>query len=500
MINTTYPAWQTLFKQLLFFFVILLFGLSAGLISSSGNVVFAAALGGIFIAGGLISQPVALLWLTSFFVLVVAGSIKYFLGFDRIWWIAYGMAMLLFLPAAMAIFNKKDEKSLRNVVDMRFSLIVLLLVAVISSSIAKSPLPQIIVATKSFILFGGVWATLSSYDFQKSTIKKFLLFFFGISLFQIIPVLYQYIFVRTSRQESGLGTVAAADSVVGTFGGSMEAGGLTAVLAIYILLSIVAIIAMYRHGAVSKRQFRVVLPFLLIPLALVEVKALFIFFPIAAAVLYKDLIFKSPAKALLGSLAGILILFLFLLIYQTFHWASAGTSFMDSLVHSFSYSFKDEVGYFSAQQGVVTRKFAYVLWFENHGLSNLHQLLLGHGFGASRTQGAVLGTAAIVFHPMNIDRVGWVMFLWDFGLVGFVAMLSLFFIAFINAGRGAKDQNLLNWERGLAAALQAFLPVIFLSMMYRNDVPYAAPMMFIVMATFGLISWLNRQRGIAQRD
>ena len=79
-------------------------------------------------------------------------------------------------------------------------------------------------------------------------------------------------------------------------------------------------------------------------------------------------------------------------------------------------------------------------------------------------------------------------------------MLSLFFIAFINAGRGAKDQNLLNWERGLAAALQAFLPVIFLSMMYRNDVPYAAPMMFIVMATFGLISWLNRQRGIAQRD
>jgi hypothetical protein len=71
---------------------------------------------------------------------------------------------------------------------------------------------------------------------------------------------------------------------------------------------------------------------------------------------------------------------------------------------------------------------------------------------------------------------------------------TIFIFALINAGRAASDIRLPNWMRAIACALQAFIPLIMLSMAYRNDIPYAAPMMFIVMATLGLISWLNKQR------
>ena len=32
-----------------------------------------------------------------------------------------------------------------------------------------------------------------------------------------------------------------------------------------------------------------------------------------------------------------------------------------------------------------------------------------------------------------------------------------------------------------------------LSLAYRNDIPYAAPMMFLLFAGFGMTTWLTRQ-------
>jgi len=482
-----------LINRLTLFLGVVILSLLAGFITSSGNVILTVIFAGVVIAGGLISQPLLLLWSTTVFVLLIAGSVKFLFGFDRIWWIAYGMALLLFVPAVTSLFNSTSNK-ISGILDTRYPLFFLVFLVIVSSMLAKSPVAQIVVATKSLVMFGGVWALLATIDFSKQTICKWLLGLLAIALFQLLPALYQYLFVRATRQQSGLDTVAAADSVVGTFGGSMESGGLTGVLAFYLLLTWLAVVAMYRFGIIPRKKLWIIIPIIISPLALVEVKAIFVLIPVGFMIIFKDVIIKRPAKALVGMTVSVLFLFALLFLYQTFHWSSGGMSFTDSITQTFSYSFKEEAGFHSSQEGRITRKYAYTLWIDNHSLDNIKELMIGHGLGSSRTQGAYIGAVAAAYYPLTIDRVGWVMFLWDFGIIGVALTFTIFIFALINAGRAASDIRLPNWMRAIACALQAFIPLIMLSMAYRNDIPYAAPMMFIVMATLGLISWLNKQR------
>jgi hypothetical protein len=315
-----------------------------------------------------------------------------------------------------------------------------------------------------------------------------------IATFQIIPVLYQYIFVRSARQSQSLGVVEASDSVVGTFGGSMESGGLTAVLAFFLILVVVTLIAFYRDGIISKQRFLPLFFVTALPLFFVEVKAIFILMPLALLILFKSALKKSPMK-FIGWALFIASMFVFMLVmYQFLHWSSTGPGFSANLQHSFSYSFSADAGYFSNQTGELTRRGAYELWFSEHGINNIVQTLIGHGFGASRTQGLVSGSVAIAYAPLHVDRVGLVMLLWDLGMLGLFTILLLFLFTFLNAGKVSSSQSLDPWKRSLASAMQAVLPLFLLSMLYRNDIPYAAPMMFLLMLVFGIISWLNLQR------
>ncbi len=70
---------------------------------------------------------------------------------------------------------------------------------------------------------------------------------------------------------------------------------------------------------------------------------------------------------------------------------------------------------------------------------------------------------------------------------------AIILLMYILAGRLSQHVRLADWQRSLAAGLQAVMPLVLLSLPYRNDIPFAAPMMFITMGVFGLIFWLNNQ-------
>ena len=76
-------------------------------------------------------------------------------------------------------------------------------------------------------------------------------------------------------------------------------------------------------------------------------------------------------------------------------------------------------------------------------------------------------------------------------LLGAAALLLA--TSYRQAAKLARAEELEPWCRALALALRAAAPVFAVSILYRNDIPDAAPMMYIAALCFGLIGWM-RQR------
>ena len=442
---------------------------------------------GALVAVVLSLRPVLLLWFVTLITLVVAGSIRFFLPqLGQVWWVAYGAAFLLFVPALLGARVPASSAEPKSVL-LGVSTIVLLIDMVAASALALSPGQQIIFASKSLFMFGGVWALFALMPLSSDTVKSWLKGLLFIGLIQWAPAFYQYLVVRTSRQARGLGDISAADSVVGTFGGSMEAGGLTAVLAFFLAGSILVLTGLHRAGALSGRRLMLLIAVLGVPLLLMEVKVVFIYLPIGLAVIFRRDLLRRPVKTLLwgsvvcGLLAGGIA------AYQYLHWSVRGTTIEESVEKSFSYSFSR-----STETGALTRRGVIEFWWDKHGMDNLSETIIGHGLGAARTQGQTLGTMAVKYYPAKIDRTGVAMFLWDFGILGTAAFFCMLFGTFLRAGRIAKTVA-VTWQAGLAAGLQAVCVLAGLSSLYRNDIPYAAPMMFLLMGLFGLTAWLGKQ-------
>src|SRR5690606_14190016 len=253
------------------------------------------------------------------------------------------------------------------------------------------------------------------------------------------------------------------------------------------------LLALRSERVISRRTLLCLAPLLMIPVLFAEVKAAFVYLPLGLFVLYRRTLLRNPA-ALIGSLAGMaLLLGVFLYAYNALHWSVRGKDFETNVVESFAYTFEPEQGYCAQQTGEMPRWGTLVYWYHQHVDGDPVKMLFGHGFGAARTQGQVLGTAAKKVYPLKIDRLGLTKFLWETGVLGVVAVLGVLAGAFRLAGRIARARDAVPWKRAVARGLQAAIPLFFMSFLYRNDLPYAAPSIFLFMAALGVLAWLNQK-------
>ena len=250
---------------------------------------------------------------------------------------------------------------------------------------------------------------------------------------------------------------------------------------------------MRAEGVFSRRRFLAFTVVLALPLLLMEVKAIFFYLPIAIAVLFRHQIRKKPHVFLMWSALGLLMLIALALVYQTLHWSAKGGNMGKNIADAFAYSFEQHAGVEAEEIGVMTRRQTIQFWGEQHGWSSMHEILVGHGLGASRTVGMAQGEMALKYKPLFIDRTGLAQLLWDFGLIGVFALCGILLAFYLDCGRYARVTGLPPWQRALARGLQATAPLYLMSMLYRNDIPYAAPMMFVLMSALGLSAWLGKQ-------
>lgn len=474
----------------LVFFAILQFGLVDKLGELNPVYFIILILGGLSVSW-LILHPITLLWLSTLLTLVVLGITKYFFPeFGQAWWVAYGMSLLLFFPPLLSLLKGQAAKNYDQ--RLLISLTLLIFIGFISIVINTNPSLQLLVTLKSILPFASIWLLFSFYPVTGEQIQQWLKLLLAIGLIQWVVTLYQYIFIRAERIDHGYGLISASDSVVGTFGGKMLGGGLSGSLALFLVMGLITLISYFRQKLISTRFMLIGSTLLFLPLIFMEVKIIFFYIPVALIILYYRDFISQPLVLLKWIGLLILLVTCLFILYQSLHWSVKNQSVSESIQDSFSYSFSESSSDFQLKKGVMSRRQTLNYWYEQHHLSEPVALFFGHGLGASRTTGLINGEAAKQHTPLKIDRTGISILLWDIGVLGLFMVLVTLWIAFRQASFLSKHYSDKSWQSAIAYSLYAFFPLVGMSLLYRNDFPYTAPSMFMLMSAFGLLAWLQR--------
>lgn len=283
------------------------------------------------------------------------------------------------------------------------------------------------------VLFAIVW-----FNYTEVDLRRFMKFLMWLTLIQLPFVLHQFFFlvpIRSTLDYASRGIVAI-DIVSGTFGGLMSGGGRSIDLAILCLIGATYAGAAWRIGALSGRVALLVVFAALIPIAVAEVKIVFFLIPVAVYILMRDLAKKYPARFLLGIAASFVLLMAIAIGYALLPGAESQKpkSFSAYIDDTISYNVGDR-GYGNAK---LNRSTVYTFWF-NENVVNFNGIhaLVGYGPGATFTNSSLSdkSVANEKYRAVGIGLTGLSSVLWEFGLLGGIALLGIFFSAYRLSGK-----------------------------------------------------------------
>ncbi|CRI63002.1 membrane hypothetical protein [Thiocapsa sp. KS1] len=472
---------------------IMALGLEPFVAKMSAPVIGAAALGAL-VASALFLHPIALLWIVTILTLVVVGLAKYFIaGVGGVQWISYGLGALLYLPALAALAGGQALFRHRSASTwVLFWLAVFLMTVVVSWSFYP-PSPGILLASlKAWAFFGGVWLFLAFYPVSLGSLKSWLYGWLGIAFLQPLVVLYQWFIIGGNHRAAGGGM--SGDWITGTFGGGIGQGGLAPVLALFLMLIALLLLSAWRQSLINTKRLGFLMAIILLPVAFMEEKVVFLYVPLAVLVLFRDYAYRRPlAFALTAGLVAIALTGLFT-VYQAIHWEDRGEDAKDMFAYSFQVESNRE-----EYTGHLTRPGAVVYWARHNFNGGVVETLFGYGLGSARTAGQSIGWMALQKDPMTIDRTGLSLLLWEVGLIGTAAFLGLLISGMLMASRLMAGEIFTGFEKALAQALVPSFSLFSVAVLYRNDIPYAGNMMFLLMSAFGLLFWLEHRATMGSR-
>lgn len=401
-------------QRVLLLLAVILGSCLTGLAIAKGWYIAPALWLGLFAGGVLLqisdSRAFLLLGLLS---TIIQGLIEYYAGFAQFAWFSYAMAGLLGLRLLLRVFAGKTDFKLG---PWQLLLLLALVTLLFASLLQLSPVMQMIVALKTFLL---CW--LVAFYLMQSPMKDEE----WASLWQCLPVLlliqlpfviHQHFFIALGRGAVGW------DAVVGTFGGNPQSGGLSGVLTLFAVWIMSSAYARYQQGIGSGAKLAGLTLAGLVVILLGEVKIVVIWIPLAILCIHGLAIFKRLGRMLL--LSGVLALFVVTvgLAYQKMYWEVEGQkSASDSVTNSLKYVFDDSL--IDPQSGEVSRAASLAIWWKDRQQNGV-TLLIGNGMGASNSTGSIKGAVAKRYGSLDIGSTALARFLWDMGMIGSLAMLA----------------------------------------------------------------------------
>jgi hypothetical protein len=283
------------------------------------------------------------------------------------------------------------------------------------------------------VLFAIVW-----FNYTNADLRRFMTFLMWLTVIQLPFIFHQFFFLvplRSTLDYASRGIVAI-DIVSGTFGGLMSGGGRSIDLAILCLVGATYAGAAWRIGALSGVKASLVVVIALIPIAVAEVKIVFFLIPVAVYILMRDLARKYPVRFLLGIASSFVLLIAIAIGYALLPGAESQKP------KSFAAYIDDTINYNVGSKGYgnakLNRSTVYTFWF-NENIVNFNGIhaLVGYGPGATFTNSSLSekSVANEKYRAVGIGLTGLSSVLWEFGLLGGIALLGIFFSAYALSGR-----------------------------------------------------------------
>ena len=433
-------------------------------------------------------KPYKLLLCIGVLTTLIVGNATYFFGINRAIWLPHVLGIFLYFVALVAL-KQNTQSKITNRTIWIFPLVVLFLFIVVFSALINwSPILQVFTGGKNLFSF---WSVFLLIIFSRLSIKKIedvVLMIIPLAIIQVPFVLYQRFFIASKRSSAGGTEGVAWDAVVGTFGGDPLGGGASGVLAFVISSAIILALSLWNRKQLSLKKLALIIFSGVLCLGLAEVKVVVVFIPLGILIIGMRSIKEKPIMILSFAVISITSMLGLLYFYGYANDGSvdsSGGSILDLLDSAFWYSLDGKyINYETKEMG---RMAALGLWWEDGFMNNLFHGFLGYGPGASRSVSAVAVGEVASKYAFYVDRSSAVQTLWDVGLIGFIALCSIFISGCRQAYLLSKKYQSNPRRKAILEAISAMLMMALIMLPYSREFLEVPAMSYIVMIGLGFI-------------
>ena len=423
---------------------------------------------------------------------LVVGQLMYFAGIKSALLIPSAIAVILWIVVVGKVRNSVVLNSRKIKIPLTFP-IMLFVFFILLSAVANDVSILSIIASYKNILLLSVYVSIAFCFINIEKTEAIIKWIFIITYIQVPFVLYQHFIIVPRRVATARGSVGEAswDAVVGSFGGDPMGGGASGSMAFTIVSACILAFALWKRRLIPSSTLVVVFITTGICLAFAEVKYVTILFPVGMLILSLPLLIKKPVVALFSMFMISIAMVGLLYLYGTVHYEAAGVaqkdSFEDVLDAAFGYSTDNDL---ISDTGEMSRTGAFVFWWDNGFVPDVVHGFIGYGPGASRSQSTFAVGEIASKYPFTIDRSVGVVLLWDVGLLGFFAFISIMISSVILAYKTSR-YSLNPSRKAILEASSAILAMLVLMIPYSLEILEVPALTFMMMLLWGYIAQAN---------
>jgi hypothetical protein len=464
----------------------------AAMAAVSNSPIIIALVAGAVIGAVLLPRLDIVVWILLIGCLIGSGLISLALpSISKVTWVLSLLGFYLLFGSGLIALVPKRKDPIR-VPGFVTTLLIFMFGSIAASLLVNGEILETIVGTKrSFQLIGVMvmMAMLPKGGVSERRIALWLGTCVAIAYIQLPLALFQRIVLVPKRAGLWASGVAPLDIVSGTFEASLEGGGSSSVMVIFLATILTYVLAKWRENAMSTRSMVAASVMFGAPFFLGETKIALVLVPMIFLLVFAAQIRHRPLQtALIGALGlGLtaVLAWTYFAVLATGN-LSPGEQFEKALRYNFG-----DLGYYNRSS--LNRTSAVIFWFQEHGLHNPVETFFGHGLGSSYS-----GTSNLVpghlnreyrFIPINLTTLSTL--LWDTGLIG----AGLFVGSLLSAWRASS--RLIGWRvdpefRARIVALRFSLFSIALAVVYSNSLVSSLSHGMIFAFTLGYLAWLVR--------
>lgn len=457
----------------------------AGAVISTGNVILIALAIGAAAGVALLGVPAITVTLIVVGVMVLSGPLVFYVqSLDKIPWLFSVLGLVL---TGSALLHAGLQRDTRRAPLPGFVVAALLFVlfALASALWAEGPPDDTARGLKRVLQYWGLLVALAMIGFPPRTVRRWMMLIVGIALLQAPLSIYQRLVLVPSMEG------APIDAVVGTLELSQMGTGASGVLGLMQVCLIAALLCAYRERLLSATSLVVSLVVAFVPIAFGEVNAVFLWAPIALAVVFSDQLSRNLFRFIAGALAAVAVIGALGTVYLIAQQTGSGKATpIDERIETLIQYNVGDLGY--ATKDGLNRKTVWQAWWTNHGLSDPKGTLIGHGVGSAFSADEGRAEVNRRHGSQLIDLVALTSVLWDLGLVGF----GLFVAVFIGAGWRAHRLISIaapGLDRALARSCLAAVVLIASSLLYNNAAVLMPSQQVFTFLVLGFVAWLDRR-------